>query len=796
MKRADWITLLFLALVPTVLFSDVLFGSATFYLRDVAFYHYPGKHVLREIVRGGEFPYWSPYISAGQPLAANPVHQVFYPPTWLILLPDFTRGFNLLPLLHLYLAAFGMYALLRSMRLGIAAAAFGALSFGIGGLMVSMLNLFPLLYTAAWLPVTCLFTRRFLITHRRRDFAFASLSFAMQLLVGEPVTALQTGILLGAYAIDRGRRNGRARGWRNGRGRGAARAVAIVGAISVTALLLSSIQTIPAIDHLRDSGRGRGIGYDEMTEWSMPPLRLAEPLFPAILGRWMLQQTAIFPSSELYGKHPQPLFLSIYVGLAVAVLALAGLLTRMRGALLFAALALLSIALALGGHTPLFRMLHDVGALSFVRFPEKFVAMGTFAAVVFAACALERLLAGDARIRRAALGVAAAVSLIALGAAAGAALPAYESLLRRLYRIEPTANLYGMVALSQKEWLFAALRASLLFALVLTVMQLRRNVWLALFAAFVLLDLLPQVPELAPRFPRSFVETAPAVVQRLPPNHADYRVFLLNDWIRAAHQAPSLGPLDDVRYRILHNELPGQSATTYGIRTVIDGDLDASDLRAERDFFWSVSQLMQKEGRPAEWMDIVASMSNAWFIGVFRKPQEIAAMKLDATMEPMRLLAGRHAPRYYFASEMVTIRDREAFVHALRTRRFRRQVAFVRQPAFAPAPGRVLAQSESANHARIDVETQGRAFLVMSVTPHKYWRITIDGTEAAAVVTNIGYQGVVVPPGRHVVEMRYRNPLVGVGAGVSAAALLALGMLFRRARPTDDSPSNDCPEGG
>jgi uncharacterized membrane protein YfhO len=68
----------------------------------------------------------------------------------------------------------------------------------------------------------------------------------------------------------------------------------------------------------------------------------------------------------------------------------------------------------------------------------------------------------------------------------------------------------------------------------------------------------------------------------------------------------------------------------------------------------------------------------------------------------------------------------------------------------------------------------------MSVTPHKYWRITIDGHDVPAVVANIGYQGVVVPPGRHVVEMRYRNPLVAAGAAVSAATLLALLLFMKR----------------
>ncbi|MFL6247582.1 MAG: hypothetical protein ACJ74H_16275 [Thermoanaerobaculia bacterium] len=762
MKRA---TLLFLALVPTILFADVLFGFRTLYTRDIAFYHFPGKHVLREIVLGGEFPYWSPYISAGQPLAANPVHQVFYPLTWLILLPDFVTGFNLLALIHIYLALFGMYALLRSMRVRRAAAAFGGLSYGIGGLMVSLLNLFPLLYSAAWLPVTCLFTRRFLITRSRRDFAFAALSLSMQLLIGEPVTALQTGIILGVYAISRG--------WRK---------VGSIAAISAVALLLAFVQLLPAIDHLRESGRGRGIGYVEVTEWSTPPLRLVEPLFPDILGRWMLEHTAIYPSMELYPAHREPLYFSVYAGLAVAVLALAGLFARVRGALLFAILALISALLALGGHTPLFRLLYELGVPSFVRFPEKFLTMGTFAAIVFAACVLERLLAGDARVRRAALAVAAGVSLFALAAALAAYLPAYETLLRRLYRIDATSNIFNMVALSRKHWLFVAVRGALLFLLVRSVMHARRTVWVVLFMAFVLVDLIPQIAEVAPRLPRSFMAEEPPIVRKFPANRNQFRIFPLSDWIKAAHQRPKVSLPDDLRKWELRNELPEQLASAYGLRTVIDGDLDASDLRAERDFVASVLELTKKEGRPKDWLDIVSAMSNAWFVGVFRHPEEIRAMPRGVRREAVRFLELPHYPRYYFANELVTIRDRHDFVRLLRTRRYSRQVAFVRQPAFVPAPGIVHSWRETANGARIEVEARGVAFLVMSVTPHKNWRITIDGNDAPAINTNIGYQGVVVPPGRHLVEMRYRDPLVAAGAAVSAAALLGLAFAFRRRR--------------
>src|SRR5262249_30231538 len=118
-----------LAAVVSLLFLDVLTGINSFYMRDLAHYYVPAKKILREIVLRGEFPYWNPYFHAGQPLAANPEHEVFYPLTWLILLPSYNLGFHLLVMAHLYIAAFAMYALLRSMSVRPPAAFLGALSF-------------------------------------------------------------------------------------------------------------------------------------------------------------------------------------------------------------------------------------------------------------------------------------------------------------------------------------------------------------------------------------------------------------------------------------------------------------------------------------------------------------------------------------------------------------------------------------------------------------------------------------------------------------------------------------------
>ena len=112
-------------------------------------------------------------------------------------------------------------------------------------------------------------------------------------------------------------------------------------------------------------------------------------------------------------------------------------------------------------------------------------------------------------------------------------------------------------------------------------------------------------------------------------------------------------------------------------------------------------------------------------------------------------------------------------------------VAFVDLEPFAPAPGTVTKVEEWNNGARLTTRTSGRALLVMSVTGHKYWSATIDGLPASLLPADIAYQAIVVPAGQHVIEMRYRNPLVLVGAIVSLLTLAALWAIRQRPRLFD-----------
>lgn len=775
-RRHDRAALVLLAFLATLLFVDVVVGSHNFFMRDLTRYYYPTKQVLREIVQDGEFPYWNRHFSAGQPIAANPEHEVFYPLTWLILLPDYDLGYRLHILIHIYIGLFGMYALLRSMELRPPASFFGALAFGLGGIYLSYVNLLPILFCAAWLPLTCLYVRRFLLKPGIRDFALASLVLGLQFLVGEPTTVMQTGLIIGMYAMYRGWYAAQEYGgrfWLDKVPEMLAR-VAFIAIISTAAILMGAAQMLPAIDHVGDSARSRIFEYTLVSAWSLPWAKLAEVIYPNILGHIAVKNVMWYWAGGLYKNMGSPFLFSIYGGLLLIAMAMAGAFVRPRGGRFVLILVLLSLLVALGGNTPLMRFLYDAGIATSIRYPEKFILIAMFAVILFASQMLQRLLDGDRAVRDAALGFILATTVVAAVVAVVAFTPLYGTTFSKMWGLVKGAGADKMIAMSRTGWIIAAVRGVVLFALVWSVGRMRRPVWLALLTLFVAADLGPVVHQLNPRMPSHFFTEPPPALRHFPADRSRFRIFHEADWYGQEAQARNYFSTGDAVYWVVRNGLFPETPAGHGLSMVIDRDYDKTALVPSIDFVDSVWDV-KRSGR-SDWWQPFMPMTNTWYRGEYK---DFAAEKKRVkgklkTLEAIRFTKVGEHPRYYFADQLVTVRDRKELVKKLIADTYSKRVAFVHEPSFVPADGVVHGWRETANTATIDVESRGRGFLVMSVTPHKYWQVTIDGRPVRADVTNIGFQGVVVPEGRHRVEMRYRNGLIVLAMKISAVTTVLL----------------------
>jgi hypothetical protein len=779
-RGKDVLALGVLALLATIFFADVLAGFNQLYARDLTRYYYPSKQILRQVVKDGEFPYWNRYISAGQPIAANPEYEVFYPLTWLILLPNYDFGYRLLILVHIYIALFGMYALLRSMGLRRFASFAGAFTFGLGGLFLSYVNLLPILFCTAWIPLVALYVRRFLLYHQLRDFALGSLFLGLQFLIGEPTTILQTGALVGCYALYRG--------WHsNPRLIKSMTGLFSIALFYASGLLVGAAQILPAIDHVHESARSRPFDFNLVTAWSFPGARLAELVYPNLLGHISIDRVTWYWGGGLYPLMGSPFLYSIYCGLLLIAVAVGGIYARPRGGRLVLCLVVCSFLIALGGHTPLFRFLYDHGIASSIRYPEKFLLMGLFAVIVFGSQMLDRLLIGDRQVRDRAFGFVLAATIIAAVFAGLSFTQTYQTMFMNVwgYRTGPVLN--QMVAIMRIDWIVATARGALLAALLAFAFTRKRLIWMVLATVFLVADLGLIAHEINPRMPRRFFDPPP-IAEQLPTNRADYRIFHEADWQSDNQSGPNYLSNGQANYWVVRNGLFPETQAGFGLNSVIERDYDMTALLPTVDFTNSVWDV-RRSGR-ADWPEPFMAMSNAWFRGVYEPfVDENERTKGDfKNSMPVRFEEGQHWPRYYFSDQLVTIRDRADFVKKLSEQSYSPQVAFITAPNFTPAQGVVYRVVETGNSATLDVESFGQGFMVMSVTPQKYWRTEISDVDgrnshpAPAIVTNIGYQGLIVPAGRHRVTMVYRNRLVPIGAIISVIAVLGLAVLTLRRR--------------
>jgi hypothetical protein len=709
-----------------IAFADVLFFGKAFYARDIIRGFYPSFAALRSVVRDGAFPFWNPYFSSGQPLAANPAYSALYPIPWLAFASDGYQAIAVITVLHYLIAAAGMFCLLRSLRLHPLAASFGAISFALGGALMSLNNLLTVLYAMSWMPWLALFTRRYFRDRRPADFALAALTLGLILLIGEQSMILQCGALVVVYAIYRRR---------------AARAIVPAAALCAVALLVGLAQIVPALDHQRDSKRAAPMTYAEATIWSLPAARPLELLDPAVFSNF--EPDAIY---YWVAEHPSklPWLFSIYPGLLVSALVVAGLVRRIQGWAFVSAISIVSYLVAIGRHGPIYPLLYKFGLRS-LRYPEKFILTAIFLLTVFAAMAADEFLR-DARFRRTTFVVS-----IALAAFAAAVLAfASSAMFTSAWGPNPDMT---QIALEAQAGALTALVTAIGLALILALRD-RLQLCPALLALFVLADLGARVRTVAPRID-ALLYSPPRLARALAAEPQPVRIFNDASWTMFASSKPMAQIDQGWRAR---NALLPEAQALWGIESALEIDLANTDLAPSVEYgslFFNARRLGHR--------DIVQRL-----LALAGVTHLILVRDTSSADDPVSVLR-LPAKRYYFADQLLA-------TPRITASNASRSAAFVDQP-FAPAPGRVLRVAEHGNAIDLDVESAGNAALIMSITRHKYWRATIDGTPTSLYTANVAFQGLTIPRGRHHVTLRYRNPLIvicGIISLLSAAALISV----------------------
>jgi hypothetical protein len=765
-----------LGLLVVLFFHEVVLEGKTFVSPDTvapAGFVRVGEHAL---FQEHTYPLWNPFVFLGMPSFASGAYNPYiYPPDWPVAvlqrflpLPDMTWM-----LLYYFLAGLFTFLLAREWGATPEGAILGAAAFVFAPNLVAVGSHGhgSQLVDSAYLPLMLWLAARWMRGGGLADLGWLALAGGFQMLRGHAQIAFYTWLAVGLYLIVdlvaslfRPGASSAPLPVRIGRAFG-------VGLAMALAFGIAGLYNLPLRDYarwsIRGAGEGGGVGMDYATAWSMGPWELPTVVVPWAVG---------FGDQTYWGAMPFTNYPNAFMGMVAALLAMVAVVERGRVRAYAAVIALVSIAISFGSHTPIYGFLYrHLPLFNKFRVPVMIILLFQLALALAAAWGWSRLLAErDAAARRALtgrllLGAAAVLGLVLVVAVAGqgswregyissamahrpgfpreAALFAYERYVPDLGR----ACLLGLAALGL-AWLVRAGRVPVTLASIGML-------------ALMLIELWPVSGQvMKPVIGEKQVAAADA-------GRDDVVEFL-----------EKAGPVGS--FRVLpREEFMSNRYAGFSIATV--GGAHAAKTKLIQDYLdsgvWDhPNWLMLLNVRffvTREPIDSVPGFRrvHAGSGTVFELPlwlPRVTVLDGYRVVSPARAIFASVASPEHDPSR-VTLLEKDPGV------------------ALGPVTGATATIARyRLNDVAIEVETPGPAIVRFADLWYPDWAATVDGKPTEILKADYLLRAVVVPAGRHRVEFRFSSPAMRRGLTLSGAsllvtlALLAAGLWRRRpARP-------------
>ena len=828
------LSLLLLAALTVFLHREVVLSGNVYHMDDAADNYYPARVAFkRAVTREGTLPSWEPGSLSGWPLLADPYYGYFYPLNFVFYLParagvpssdreglagGVPAGLGYAASLHMLLGGIGMLMLLRR-RTSPLAALYGATAFTLSSFLVVRIRHIIFIQAAAWLPWLLFSIDDYVQTRRRGALVRCGVFTALVLIVGAHSLEHFAALLLLGYAVARlgSAALAEQRGKRLGfllRTGGALAVAAGLGALVAMLALLPTLMAMP------NTARALGTDYQFASSYAWPGWRYVHTLLmPDAMGpgEWR--------TAPWFGRWNHWEVAGYYQGAAAVLLALPGALAmlrqpdgkggiRMRLQLERPALLLLCIAgvlIALGDAGPLHPLFYRyVPLYAALRCPARALFVLVIALPILAAHGAEQVLDGPAetigRIGRRVAGWGVAL----LPAAAGIA--AYFVLTRFSLRMAPH-EAQAARAGAHLGWVLGGLGTLLLLR---AMARLRGACLLVLLIVLTTMDQMPiDRGYLQPR-PADFaygtehfaavdwlLSQPPVALSSEPPGEPLYdrittdprgpfRLLSIGETI-GRESAAGYGSIQIWRYAHLlyiinhgqpypHRALKDDVAagTIWQLNSPLVDVLNVRYLIAALPpggYKW------QERFRPPPGTPPQARHEAAWDAQL--KVFENAEVMPRAFVAYQGRLAGSAAEEAALVARGDFDPHREIIFGAVTAQGHKVAPPILENKNRLPTPARLIAHKR--HRVVIEAQADAPAMLVLSDAFYPGWTATIDGQPAPIVPVDLALRGVPLGPGRHRIEMVFRDPSLRLGSALSLLGLFGLVLvgqfgLWRRRR--------------
>lgn len=715
------------------------------HLTDVPYQFFPWFRFVAGGLRSGHLPSWNPTVLGGMPVTPNGYFGTSYPPFFLAAFFSPFDAYNLLIVLHLIVAALGIYAFSRVLGARrVAAWVAGVLTFAAAFWIHWSTHLLHLVAFAG-LPWALAATHLLIVAPSRKRVAALAVVFGAWWLGGNPQFVYDGMLVVGSYAVA-------LLVWQRVKAGGQLfrPAIAVAGALGLGAALAAPLLLPTA------AFSGEVLRKGEVAPTDHVPLSEAiRVLVPDATGNPV--------DRVFYGSNDELRMDSPFVGITAVVLcgaAVAGWRRDWRPLLLVGVAAVLLLAYTSAVHGPL----HDFlpGYDRFRAVPHRWLSVLPALVLPLAALGLHDLLARERGARIGVLATAGAslvavvVWLLVQNTRADAPM---EFFAKRgglaIAVLTVTMVVVGLGVITR----FPAVALALALVCMAGEIGINTTRWYPRVKetnAYPPTDVARIAGERGGRLVRVGDQSSfPSFAPDLP------MAYGLND----AQGVVSLFPEDVDRYLRLIDDY-GQYAVALNIAPPLsDGSKLASPLLDVLDVRTVVAA--PGEAIPGDYSLVSPGDPSIYA----RQSPGPAVVVADAAPVSEGEMWRRVAAPGWDPSKTAAVVGLPAPVTG--------------------GPGSASPRKAGVDSELWDVEAPAGGFLRVSGNWDEGWSATVDGKQSEVYLSDGIFRGVVVPPGQHVVRFSYRNGPEHVGRMIAAAALLivlAMCVPFPRRRDKADAP--------
>ena len=403
-----------------------------------------------ELRSTGDFAQWNAYILGGIPYIAAQHGDIFYPTFVLRLLLPVDVAITWSFLGHLFLAGLFTFGFVRALGFAFWPALLAGVAYMMSGQVASLVS--PghdgKMFVSALAPLLLWMIIRAVRDGRAWAWGMIALTTGLAILTPHYQMVYYLALFCVPFTL-----------WIALKGSvepvprpvAVGRVLLACGAAAL-GLAIAALAFLPFYHYLDFAARGTARGYEYATSYSMPPEEMLNFYLPHFSGL----------IEEYWGRNPLK-FHGEYVGAVVLILAgvAFGAAGRRKEVWFWGIAAAIATLVALGGHTPFYRLWYLLPMMKVVRAPAMIFYIAQLAIAVFAAIGLERLLREGVQ-RRYLIGWGA-FALVVLVLAGGGALTTFAQ------SISPSER-YDFIAQHTRSLIGGAVRSFIFAAACIAVM--------------------------------------------------------------------------------------------------------------------------------------------------------------------------------------------------------------------------------------------------------------------------------------------------------------------------------------